>query len=125
MPLKMKLIELFSGTGSVGEAFQEIKYDVVSVDISDKFEHTCVADVLIFDYTVFPSGHFDVVWASCPCTEYSCAKTIDIRDFVGADRLVEGALEIINYLKPKYWWLENPATSLLHMRPCMQYIGKP
>ena len=88
----MKLLELFTGTGFVGKAFKERGYDVVSVDISDKFEPTVVADVLLFDYTVFPRGHFDVVWASPPCTEYSCAKTVGIRDLAGADRIVERAL---------------------------------
>ena len=62
--IKMKFLELFPGTGSIGKACKDKGYDVISVDISDKFEPTVVADVLLFDYTVFPSGHFDVVWAS-------------------------------------------------------------
>ena len=60
-----------------------------------------MAYVFLFDYIVFPRGHFDVVWASPPCTEYSCAKTVGIRDLAGADRIVERALEIINYFNPK------------------------
>ena len=92
--IKMKLLEMFSGTHSVGKAFKERGYDVISVDISDKFEPTVVADVLQWDYTVYPPGHFDVIWNSPVCTEYSCAKTVGIRDLVAADALVTKILEL-------------------------------
>ena len=72
----------------------------MSVDVSDKFEPTVVADILLWAYTVFPSGHFDMVWASPPCTEYSRAKTIGFRDLVADDALVIKVLEIIVYFKP-------------------------
>ena len=91
----MRLLELFSGTGSVGQAFKGKGYDVISVDMSDKFEPTIVADILLWDYTVFPTGYFDVVWSSPPCTEYSRAKTIGVRDLVGADKCVTKVLGII------------------------------
>ena len=93
--------------------------------MSDKFKPTVVADILLWDYTVFPSGHFDVVWASPPCTEYSRAKTVGFRDLVAADALVIKVLEIIDYVKPLYWWIENPATGLLHTRPCVQHLPEP
>ena len=37
------LLELFSGTGSVGRAFQEIGWDVTSVDLNPKAgaDYTC------------------------------------------------------------------------------------
>ena len=47
------------------------------------------------------------------------------RDLEGADKLVQRALDIIAHFKPKYWWLENPATGLLHTRPCVQHLPKP
>ena len=33
----MRLLELYSGTGSVGRVAEEIGYEVVSVDITDKY----------------------------------------------------------------------------------------
>ena len=91
--IKMKFLELFPGTGSVGKACKEKGYDVISVDKSDKFEPTVVAGVLLWDYTVFPPGHFDVIWSSPPCTEYSCANTVGVRDLVAADAIVTKILE--------------------------------
>ena len=85
-------LELFSGTGSIGLAFKEILWDVVSVDIHDRFKPDITADILLWDYTVFPPCHFDVIWSSPPCTEYSCAKTVGIRDLVAADALVTKVL---------------------------------
>ena len=80
-----RLLELFSGTGSVGAALKEIGWDVVSLDIDPKFAPTIVADIMDWDHTAYPPGHFDVVWASCPCTEYSRAKTIGVRKVDLAD----------------------------------------
>ena len=121
-----RLLELFSGTGSVGKAFKQIGWEVVTVDSSDDFKPDFLSDVLDWDHTVFPPGHFEVVHASPPCTQYSCARTRGPpRDLEGADRLVERSLHIIDYFQPKYWWLENPATGLLHTRPCVQHLGKP
>ena len=39
-----------------------------------------------------------------------------------ADKLVKHTLKIIKYLKPKYWFLENPQTGRLKRRPVMKDI---
>ena len=112
-----RLLELFSGTGSIGLAFKEIGWDVVSLDMEPKFHPTIVADSMEWDHTVFQPGHFDVVWASVPCTEYSRAKTIGVRKLDLADAIVERTLQLIDYFSPTYWWMGNPASGLLHTRP--------
>ena len=42
----MRLLELFSGTGSIGKAFSRLGWEVVSLDLSSKFAPTHCCDVL-------------------------------------------------------------------------------
>ena len=46
----MRLLELFSGTGSVGKVFRARGWEVVSVDIDPKMQPTLVADIATFDF---------------------------------------------------------------------------
>ena len=110
----MRLLDLFSGTGSVAKVAAEAGWEVVSVDICDKLEiPTHKADILSWDYRIYPVGHFDVVWASPPCTHYSQAKTQGVRDIEGSNRIVQRSLEIIRYFNPSRWFMENPDTGKL------------
>ena len=111
-----RLLELFCGTKSVGRAFEAAGWEVVSLDIVLKFEPTILRDIRSWDYTSFP-GHFDMVWASPVCTEYSRALTTRPRRILEGDALVLSALEIIAHFDPLMWVIENPATGLLKTRP--------
>ena len=121
----MRILELFSGTGSVGKVFGSDGWEVVSLDIDKKANASICVDIRTWDFRIFEVGHFDVVWASPVCTHYSRARTTakTPRDFEWADSLVLRALEIIEYFKPKYWYIENPQTGLLKTRPFM--LGLP
>ena len=66
-----RLLELFCGTKSIGRAFEAAGWEVVSLDIVSKFEPTILCDIRSWDYALFPPGHFDMVWASPVCTEYT------------------------------------------------------
>ena len=70
----MKLLELFSGTGSVGRAFAEKGWEVISLDSDPKTDATIHEDILKWDYSTYPPGHFDAIWASPCCQQYSCAS---------------------------------------------------
>ena len=115
-----RLLELFSGTGSVGRAFERRGWEVISLDILPGA--TINSNILDWDYKNYPPGHFDFVWASPPCTEYSIARTRAKRprDFDGADAVVRKTLEIIEYFAPCFWLLENPQTGYLKNREIMQ-----
>jgi len=117
-----RLLELFSGTGSVGRAFEKLGWEVVSIDLEPNFKPTIVADLREWDPTIYPRRYFDCVHASPPCTEYSCARTTAKRprDLEGSDALVQRTMEMMQYLQPLCWIMENPWTGLLRKRPFME-----
>ena len=79
----MRLLELFSRTGSVGDVANEIDVEVVSLDRD--MEATVKTDILYWDYTVYPQNYFDIIWASPPC---SIAKTAGFRNIDMANTIV-------------------------------------
>ena len=58
-----RLLELFSGTGSVGRAFADLGWEVVSLDLDPKADATICADVWE-PMPMFAPGYFDMIWAS-------------------------------------------------------------
>ena len=115
----MRALVLFKGTGSIDRALEAAGWEVTSLDILPKFKATFTEDIMTWNFEQFPPGHFDFVWASPVCTEFSCALTTRPRDLEAGDRLAKKALEIIAYLKPQWWALENPQTGHLKSRPYM------
>ena len=118
--MSKRLLELFSGTGSVGDVARELGFEVVSLDRD--MEATIKTDIMDWDPRIYPKGYFDVIWASPPCTEYSRAKTVGIRDIEGANEVVQRTLDILEYFEPKFWMIENPQTGMLKDQLCMYGI---
>ena len=133
----MNVLELFSGTGSVGKCCKELGWDVVSVDLILPADHQ--VNIMDFDYKQYPKDFFDIVWASPPCTNYSLLKKcwygrklkdgtiynreLNEKEMDEADKLVLKSLEIINYFNPEYWFLENPQTGSLKNRNIMKGLS--
>ena len=113
----MLLLELFSGTGSVGRVAKNFGFTVISLDL--KNADIC-SDILEWDYTEYPTGMFHFIWASPPCTEYSRAKTTGVRKIEEANKNVKKTIEIIQYFNPKYFVIENPQTGLLKNQDFMK-----
>ena len=103
------LLELFSGTGSVGRSFRACGWDVFSVDNDATAKPTLVANVLDLQLDALPP-RVDCIWASPPCTYYSRARTKaeTPRDLDGSDALAQKVLEIIDHHGAPYWFMENP-----------------
>ncbi len=122
----MRVLELFSGTHSVGKVCRELGWEVISLDLNDADINI---DILKWDYTQFPEGYFDIIWASPPCRTFSNLR----RSWVGRKLKEHGGVvctlemleqdmttigipilrrteEIINYFKPKTYFIENPQT---------------
>ena len=75
----MLVLELFSGTGSVGTNAKKRGYKVISVDSNDKTDANIVVDILNWDYKKLKLKP-DVVWASPPCGSFSnMAITADMK----------------------------------------------
>ena len=93
---KPVLLELFSGTGSVGRSFRARGWEVFSVDIDAAAKPTLVANVLDLQLDNLPP-EVDCIWASPPCTHYSRARTKakTPRDLEGSDAIVQKVLDII------------------------------
>lgn len=79
-------------------------------------------DILDWDYREFEPNHLDFIWASPPCTEYSIAKTTGVRNLELANSIVRKTLEVIDYLQPKTYIIENPQTGLLKKQHFMENI---
>jgi len=131
----MNILELFSGTGSVGRVCEELGHNVISVDFI--FEATHKTDIMKFNYKQYDKNFFDIVWSSPPCTNYSAlqncwlgkkrkgvtyTKEIQEKEMLEDDKIVKKTLEIINYFNPELWFLENPAYSRMRERDYMQNI---
>ena len=125
----MRLLELFSGTKSVGKVAEQLGYEVISLDLKNADINT---DILDWDYTIYPIGYFDVIWASPPCDTFSFLKLSNVgrhghtRESIQRDidnigvPILRKTEEIIDYFKPKYYFMENPQTGRMK-----EYVNKP
>jgi hypothetical protein len=116
------LLELFSGTGSMGRAFRAKGWQVTSVDLDASSLPTICCDILKLEVEdVLEYGNVDLIWASPPCTHYSCARTNarTPRDLEGSDALVCKVLDLADQLCC-YYLLENPHSGLLKTRSVVQ-----
>lgn len=122
----MNVLELFSGTKSVGKICNTLGWEVTSLDLKDADINI---NILEWDYKQFPPKHFDIIWASPPCTSFSNLRASNLgrplkkynmriftRKMLEDDIINEGlpilnkTLEIIDYFKPKFYFIENPQT---------------
>ena len=120
----MYMVDLCSGLGGASEPFIDRKWRVIRIDNDSEFKdvpNTIIANVNnIKEIEIYPPlfQKPDFVWASPPCNKFSIARVYDNWDkktkrptnidVVAAIRIVMWCMDVIDYLKPKYWVIENP-----------------
>ena len=121
----MKVLELFKGSGSITNYYSNSDVEVISLDILENYNPTICCDIMDFDYKQYPVGYFDIISASPECKIYSSFQYIfhigigkkhkDKNDLENKQKndskFINKTIEIIEYLKPKYYFIENPLSS--------------
>jgi hypothetical protein len=115
---RLRVLELFSGTGSIGRQFLARGHEVISLDLDPRNSPTICANLMDWRYKSLPRGYFDAIWASCPCENYSIARSSarTPRDLMVADSLVLRTQELIDWFTPRCYFVENPSSSQLWQR---------
>lgn len=130
----MIVLELFAGTRSISKAFENKGHKTYSIEWNKDFEnidlYKDINDVTANDIIKLCHGVPDIIWASFDCTTYSIAgirhhriknketENLDpISDYAKfCDKTNIHVLELINKLKPKYYFIENPRGGLRKMK---------
>ena len=127
----MKVLELFAGTRSIGKAFEAKGHEVFSVEWDKDFESIDLyADIstLMAKDILKQFGQPDVIWASPDCSTYSIAGISHHRrqqeggnlEAVSeyakfCDMTNKHVLDLINELKPRFYFIENPRGGMRKM----------
>ena len=127
----MKVLELFAGTRSISKAFEKRGYETYSIEWNKNFENISLyADISTLtakDIINLCGGVPDIIWASPDCTTYSIAAISTHRKYENGvllpkseyakfcDKTNKHVLDLIQELKPKYYFIENPRGGLRKM----------
>ena len=119
----MNLLELFCGTKSIANVFQEYGNQVFTVDFDKSFNPDLCIDIMKLYPSMIPFKP-DVIWASPPCQCFSIASIynhwINGKDgkipisnrALDSTVLVFRTLWLIRMFQPKYYFIENPVGCL-------------
>jgi site-specific DNA-cytosine methylase len=120
----MKVLELFKGSGSITKYYENTDIEVISLDILQKYNPTICSDIMTWDYKVYEPKTFDIIWCSPECKIFSALQYTNIgRKWKSREELdkareensifINKTIEIIEYFKPKFYFIENPRYSTI------------
>ena len=128
----LKVIDLFSGTRSIADAFEKCGHETFTIELDKKHANIdWYEDIMKIEANdlLDKFGVPDVIWASPPCEKFSVAaigkhwvkgtnlpKTEDTKF---ALQLLEHTVKLITDINPKYYFIENPRGKMRKM-DCMQ-----
>lgn len=116
----MNVLELFAGSCTFTNEAKKLGYNTFTSDYKEFDGVDYVVDILEFDTSKVPFKP-TLIWASPPCTYFSVASigkhwnkdhTPKSKNALIGVEYVKKTLDIINYFKPKYWYIENPRGKL-------------
>jgi hypothetical protein len=123
------ILDLCSGLGGWTEAFVQNGWNVIRIENNPELNYvpfTQEWDVLEWQDWIDNIPHPEIIVASPPCLEFSDALSAprtrarrEGREFTPNLDLVRACLDIIDYLKPKYWILENVRGAQEDFRPLL------
>ena len=129
----MKVLEIFAGTRSISKAFEKKGHQTFSIEWNKEFENIDIYDdinnITVKDIIKLCGGVPDVIWASPDCTTYSIAgishhrkqnnesNNLDpVSEYAKfCDKTNKYVLDLIQELKPRYYFIENPRGGLRKM----------
>jgi len=109
------MLDLFSGMGGASEAMIDRGWDVIRLDIEEKFKPDLVGDIKRLPLKEYKP---DLIWGSPPCTEFTKSWMPWCEDIDPDMSLVEAFYTVVDEIKPKWWILEN-------VQGAVRYLGKP
>ena len=134
-----RILVLCSGEGGESEAFVQAGYDVVRIEIDPGLSHvphTLTLDVLDWCDWIDRLGDFQIVIATPPCGDFShgynapkakAAREGKLDEYEPDMQPLLACLDIIDYVKPTWWLVENVAGSTRYFTPILgkftQHIG--
>ena len=116
----MKVLELFAGSRSFSKVAEAMGMETFTTDYKDFDKIDYVVDILDFDINKVPFKP-DIIWASPPCTYFSVASighhwnkdhTPKTKEAILGVKIVQKTLDIIEYFKPDFYFIENPRGKL-------------
>lgn len=129
----MNVVELYSGSGTISQAFKSLGHSTFEID-NRKRKGICTpdlkADIMNVTAKDIPFNKIEVVWCSFPCQAFSHAagdyyfkngspQNESARYFL---KLLKSTLILINELSPVLYFIENPRGHLRYQKILLDWL---